>query len=60
MREDKFSRDEAGAREWANWLGRSEDFGAGEPFAEIRTPYCNTCQHGTKNYVCGPCTRGAA
>jgi hypothetical protein len=60
VKRDTYTRTEADAAAHANWLGRNEDFGAGEPFVEIRTPYCSVCQRGTKDYVCGPCTRDAA
>jgi hypothetical protein len=58
MREDDYTRDEAGARDHAAILGASEWIGGDQ--APDTTPYCSVCQRGTGGYVCGPCARDAA
>lgn len=62
MREDSTSRDEAGARDWAHILGRSEDFGGHDDdtpsYDESRL--CVRCEHGHGGHVCAWCSGAAS
>lgn len=61
MRDD-FTRDEAGARDHAALLGRSEDFGGevddSPGYDESRL--CERCEHGHGGHVCAWCSGAAS
>lgn len=60
MKEDTHTRTESDAAHVARDLGRNQAIS--NHHEPVTTPFCSTCQGGTKAYVCGPCERwgGAA